>query len=78
VHLPQRRSGAVDRLGGCRALTRHLASARFADKVQYGVLLVPAVDARRPTVLKGSVRFRLGKPDRGIGSARIAPAFLVG
>ncbi|MGI8646711.1 MAG: hypothetical protein ACR2JX_00545 [Mycobacteriales bacterium] len=26
------------------------------------------------TVLKGKVRFRLGKPDRGIGSARVAPA----
>lgn len=26
------------------------------------------------TVLKGRVRFRLGRPDRGIGSARIAPA----
>jgi hypothetical protein len=26
------------------------------------------------TVLKSKVRFRLGKPDRGIGSARVAPA----
>ncbi|WP_350281504.1 hypothetical protein [Kribbella sp. HUAS MG21] len=29
------------------------------------------------TVLKGKVRFRLGKADRGIGSARVAPAVLV-
>jgi hypothetical protein len=28
-------------------------------------------------VLKGKVRFRLGKPDRGIGSARVAPAIAV-
>ncbi|MEV0385606.1 hypothetical protein [Nonomuraea sp. NPDC050643] len=30
--------------------------------------------AESGTVLKGKVRFRLGKPDRGIGSARVAPA----
>jgi hypothetical protein len=30
------------------------------------------------TVLKSRVRFRLGKPDRGIGSARVAPAVLAG
>ena len=29
------------------------------------------------TVLKGKVRFRLGKPDRGISSARVAPAIAV-
>lgn len=29
------------------------------------------------TVLKGKVRFRLGKPDRGIGPARVAPAVAV-
>jgi hypothetical protein len=29
------------------------------------------------TVLKGRVRFRLGKPTRGIGSARIAPAIAI-
>ena len=36
----------------------------------------PLVDglAESGTVLKGRVRFRLGKPDRGIGSARVAPA----
>ncbi|HET6985587.1 MAG TPA: hypothetical protein VFI00_03190 [Kribbella sp.] len=33
--------------------------------------------AESGTVLKGRVRFRLGKPDRGIGSARVAPALLV-
>lgn len=39
----------------------------------------PLVDgqAESGTVLKGKVRFRLGKPDRGIGSARVAPAVLV-
>ncbi|WP_427889493.1 hypothetical protein ACQHIV_39565 [Kribbella sp. GL6] len=39
----------------------------------------PPVDgqAESGTVLKGKVRFRLGKPDRGIGSARVAPAVLV-
>lgn len=30
--------------------------------------------AESGTVLKGKVRFRLGKPNRGIGSARVAPA----
>jgi hypothetical protein len=33
--------------------------------------------AESGTVLKGKVRFRLGKPDRGIGSARAAPAIVV-
>jgi hypothetical protein len=34
--------------------------------------------AESGTVLKGKIRFRLGKPDRGIGSARIAPAVAIG
>lgn len=34
--------------------------------------------AQSGTVLKSRVRYRLGKPDRGIGSARVAPALLVG
>lgn len=33
--------------------------------------------AESGTVLKGKVRFRLGKPDRGIGSARVAPAIAI-
>ena len=33
--------------------------------------------AESGTVLKGKVRFRLGKPDRGISSARVAPAMAV-
>lgn len=33
--------------------------------------------AESGTLLKGKVRFRLGKPDRGIGSARVAPAVAV-
>jgi hypothetical protein len=33
--------------------------------------------AESGTVLKGRVRFRLGKPTRGIGSARIAPAIAI-
>ncbi|MFI7063999.1 hypothetical protein ACIBL3_23635 [Kribbella sp. NPDC050124] len=33
--------------------------------------------AESGTVLKGKVRFRLGRPDRGIGSARVAPALLI-
>jgi hypothetical protein len=33
--------------------------------------------AESGTVLHGKVRFRLGKPDRGIGSARVAPAIAV-
>ncbi|TDU91483.1 hypothetical protein EV138_5089 [Kribbella voronezhensis] len=39
----------------------------------------PLVDglAESGTVLKGRVRFRLGKPDRGIGSARVAPAIAI-
>jgi hypothetical protein len=37
------------------------------------------VDGQAPsgTVLHGRVRFRLGKPDRGIASARVCPAILV-
>lgn len=34
--------------------------------------------AESGTILKGRVRFRLGKPDRAIGSARVAPALVVG
>lgn len=33
--------------------------------------------AESGTVLKGRVRFRLGKPTRRIGSARIAPAIAI-
>lgn len=33
--------------------------------------------AESGTVLKGRVRFRLGKPDRGIGPARVAPAIAI-
>jgi len=33
--------------------------------------------AESGTGLKGRVRFRLGKPDRGIGSARVAPAIAI-
>jgi hypothetical protein len=33
--------------------------------------------AESGTVLKGRVRFRLGKPNRGIASARVAPALLI-
>lgn len=33
--------------------------------------------AESGTVLKGKIRFRLGKPDRGISSARVAPAIAV-
>jgi hypothetical protein len=33
--------------------------------------------AESGTVLKGKVRFRLGKPDRGIVSARVAPGILI-
>ncbi|MGH3549912.1 MAG: hypothetical protein ACRDQU_17745 [Pseudonocardiaceae bacterium] len=33
--------------------------------------------AESGTVLNGRVRFRLGKPDRGIGSARIAPTIAI-
>ena len=33
--------------------------------------------AESGTVLKGKIRFRLGKPDRGIGSARVAPTIAV-
>ena len=33
--------------------------------------------AESGTVLHGKVRFRLGKPDRGIGPARAAPAIAV-
>jgi hypothetical protein len=34
-------------------------------------------NAESGTVLKGRIRFRLGRPDRGIGPARVAPAVAV-
>lgn len=34
--------------------------------------------AESGTVLHGKICFRLGKPSRGIGSARVAPAIIIG
>lgn len=51
-------------------------NTRWTFTVFPGEALVDG-QAESGTVLKGKVRFRLGKPDRGIGSARVAPALLV-
>jgi hypothetical protein len=72
-----------------RLMTRQLWGARVLQSGQnlpdcesnrrWTFTLFPAeglTDGRAEsgTVLKGRVRYRLGKPDRGIGSARVAPA----
>ncbi|MDY7101040.1 MAG: hypothetical protein S0880_07615 [Actinomycetota bacterium] len=46
---------------------------RWTFTLQAGEPLVDGL-AESGTVLKGKVRFRLGKPTRGIASARVAPA----
>ena len=38
----------------------------------------PLTEGAAESVLKGRVRFRLGRPDRGIGSARVAPGVPLG
>jgi hypothetical protein len=60
-------SGA--RLPDCEANDRWTFTLFPGDGLTAGL-------AESGTVLKGKVRFRLGKPDRGIGSARVAPAIV--
>ncbi|GAA4628396.1 hypothetical protein GCM10023196_044570 [Actinoallomurus vinaceus] len=72
----------IRRLWGARVLQggRHLpdceSNPRWTFTLFPGEGLTDG-QAESGTVLKGKVRFRLGKPDRGIGSARVAPAIAV-
>jgi hypothetical protein len=81
---------AVDGVDTREAMTRQLWGARLLqsepgtipdsdDNDTWTFTLFPGEplfngQAASGTVLKGKVRFRLGKADRGIGSARISPA----
>jgi hypothetical protein len=84
-----RRPGAAGALPGRR--DRHQAGAAGGrrvptdteanDRWTFTLFAGDELDAGRAasgTVLKSRVRFRLGKPDRGIGSARVAPAVPLG
>ncbi|MFG1678803.1 hypothetical protein ACGFNP_01425 [Nonomuraea sp. NPDC049269] len=63
-------------LQGGRELPDCEANERWTFTVFPGEGLTDGL-AESGTVLKGKVRFRLGKADRGIGSARAAPAIAV-
>ncbi|MGW3347282.1 hypothetical protein ACWDA3_28610 [Nonomuraea rubra] len=63
-------------LQGGRDLPDCEANARWTFTLFPGEGLTGGL-AESGTVLKGKVRFRLGKPDRGIGSARVAPAIAI-
>jgi len=72
----------IRQLWGARLLQsgRHLPDCEANDHWTFTLFPgEPLTDGRAEsgTVLKGKVRFRLGKPDRGIGSARIAPALAI-
>ncbi|MFG1620394.1 hypothetical protein [Kribbella sp. NPDC049227] len=67
---------------GARVLQRGAVPPDCEHNERWTFTLFPGEElvdgqAESGTVLKGKVRFRLGKPDRGIGSARVAPALLV-
>ncbi|MGW7683773.1 hypothetical protein ACWGID_23750 [Kribbella sp. NPDC054772] len=67
---------------GARVLQCGATPPDSEDNERWTFTLFPGEDlvdgqAESGTVLKGKVRFRLGKPDRGIGSARVAPALLI-
>lgn len=72
----------IRQLWGARVLQsgRHLpdceANPRWTFTLFPGEGLTDGL-AESGTVLKGKVRFRLGRPDRGIGSARAAPAVAI-
>jgi hypothetical protein len=63
-------------LQGGRRLPDCEANARWTFTLLPGEGLTDG-QAESGTVLKGKVRFRLGKADRGIGSARVAPAIAI-
>ncbi|MFJ8896558.1 hypothetical protein ACIRCZ_18380 [Leifsonia sp. NPDC102414] len=74
------RAAMTRQLWGARLLQSEPGSIPDSDgNVTWTFTLFPGeplVDGQvaSGTVLKGKVRFRLGKADRGIGSARVAPA----
>jgi hypothetical protein len=72
----------IRQIWGARVLQAGATPPDFEHNERWTFTLFPGeklVDgqAESGTVLKGKVRFRLGKPDRGIGSARVAPAIAV-
>lgn len=77
------RAAMTRQLWGARVLQsgdRFLPDCEANDRWTYtlfaGEDLVDGL-AQSGTILKSRVRYRLGKPDRGIGSARVAPAIPV-
>ncbi|GAB3296584.1 hypothetical protein EK0264_15190 [Epidermidibacterium keratini] len=77
------RAAMTRQLWGARVLQsgdRFLPDCEANDKWTFtlfaGEDLVDGL-AQSGTILKSRVRYRLGKPDRGIGSARVAPAIPV-
>ena len=92
ISAAQRQDFEIDGFDTRRLMTRQLWGARLLQS-PHGVVPdsdlgiwtftlfpgEPLVDGRAVsgTVLKGKVRFRLGKTNRGIGSARVSPALPV-
>ncbi|KAA0021018.1 hypothetical protein FOY51_20525 [Antrihabitans cavernicola] len=77
------RRAMTRQLWGARVLQRGAAFPDWEGNDRWTFTLFPGettVDglAESGTVLKGKVRFRLGKTDRGIASARVAPAIVIG
>ncbi|MHB1717262.1 MAG: hypothetical protein ACYCV5_08040 [Acidimicrobiales bacterium] len=67
---------------GARVLQsgRRLPNCEANDRWTFTVFVGEALTdgaAESGTVLKGKVRYRLGKPGRGIGSARVAPGIVI-
>ncbi|GAA1587874.1 hypothetical protein GCM10009804_49990 [Kribbella hippodromi] len=76
------RTWMTRQLWGARLLQCGAHPPDCEDNERWTFTLFPGEDlvdgqAESGTVLKGKVRFRLGKPDRGIGSARVAPALVI-
>ena len=72
----------VRQLWGARVLQCGATPPDCEANAHWTFTLLPAeglTDGRAEsgTVLRGKVRYRLGKPDRGIGSARVAPAIAI-
>lgn len=79
IHGVDTRELMIRQIWGARVLQcgHHLPDCEINDHWTFTLFPgEPLTDgcAESGTVLKGKVRFRLGKPNRGIGSARVAPA----
>jgi hypothetical protein len=78
------RQGMTRQLWGARVLQagrQFMPDTELNDRWTFTLFPGDGLDGGRAasgTVLKSRVRFRLGKPDRGIASARVAPAVLAG